>query len=117
MAGKKAKGEGDQVQAQIPGTESGEQEPQFPDSTQLALQGVKPEKIKIVEKEFDSYLELHAKKAKTDGELKDKKERLREVMVEQGVPTYGKKYGKHRWVADTHEKPEITIKKQKADRN
>lgn len=115
MAGRKPKASVEQTE--IPGTEAAEAEKAFPDATQLALAGVKPERINAVEKEFDKWAKLNETKTETDGKLKDQKEKLREVMVEQSVPTYGKKYGKHRWVADTHEKPEITIKKQKADRN
>lgn len=103
----------------IPGTEDEHEQGEgpFPDGTQLALKGVKPDAIKAVEKEFDACVDLKAKKAKTDSALKDQKEKLRETMIENGIPTYGKKYGKERWVADTHEKSELTLKRSKPDRD
>lgn len=114
MGGKESKGSKDELkQTEIEGTEA----KPFPDKTQLALQGVKPASIAAVEKVFDEYLYALDDKQKADKALKDYKEKLREVMVDQNVPTYGKKHGNHRWVADTHDKPEITIKMQKQDRN
>lgn len=105
-------------QQTLPGTEGGEEaEKPFPDATQLALQGVKPDAIKAVENEFDKTVILKNQKKAIDGRLKDQKEKLRETMIENGVPTYGKKVGNTRWVADAHEKPELTLKEQKPDRN
>jgi len=91
----------------------------FPDASVQMNLGIKPEAIKKVEAEFEKVLTLKAQKTKTDGSLKDAKERLYEVMKENGVPSYGyrSKTGKQRWIADISEEPKLVVKKAKNDRD
>ncbi len=90
--------------------------PVVPDSAQLKLKGVKPAAIEELSEAFDAFMEAKNKKDSATNRMNDAKEILLDKMKEHKQPMYGKRYGKHTFVASVVTEEVVNVKKQVRDR-